>query len=356
MDIKETFINLTKFTYPYGTEYLLEKYLPKGSIKDKFGNYSYKIGNSDTIFTCHLDTVCKEVKKVNHVFDKNIIKTDGTTNLGADDKAGMTVLLYMINKGVPGLYYFFVGEEVGCIGSSNLALSEDFSKYKRCISFDRRGYGSVITHQMRGRCCSKEFAEKLSVELSKDLLVFEPDSTGIVTDSASFMSQIPECTNISVGYFKEHTIHEHQDIFYLKKLCDSVVSVNWEDLPCVRDPKSYRSHKRYYSGPTEDDYYFEFEEESSVKSAKLKVWVGFNHYLVTLTPSRLIQEKAYILEWVRNSGSYTDFKTINWDGKSCYIDYGEWVDYLGERDELIYVIDELTQIPIPDMNIIKILK
>lgn len=354
MDIKQTFINLTKFTYPYGTEYLLEKYLPKGAIKDKCGNYYYQVGNSDTIFTCHLDTVCKEVKKVNHIFDKNIIKTDGTTNLGADDKAGMTVMLYMISKNVPGLYYFFIGEEVGCIGSSNLAYSEDFSKYKRCVSFDRRGYGSVITHQLRGRCCSKEFADKLSSELSKGLLEFAPDSTGIVTDSASFMSQIPECTNISVGYFKEHTVNEHQDILYLKNLCDAVVGVNWEDLPCVRDPKIYK--KYYYEGPTDDDYYFEFEKDTSIKSAKLKVWVGYTQYLVTLTPSRLIQEKAYILEWVRNSGSYTDFKTINWDGKSCYIDYGEWVDYLGERDELIHVIDELTQIPISDMNILKTLR
>ena len=130
------------------------------------------------------------------------------------------------------------------------------------------------------------------------------------------MSQIPECTNISVGYFKEHTVNEHQDILYLKNLCDVVVGFNWEDLPCVRDPKIYK--KYYYEGPT--DYYFEFEKDTSIKSAKLKVWVGYTQYLVTLTPSRLIQEKAYILEWVRNSGSCIDFKTINWDGKSCYVE------------------------------------
>ena len=40
------------------------------------------------------------------------------TILGADDKAGMVILLYMIEKKIPGLYYFFIGEEVGCIGSN----------------------------------------------------------------------------------------------------------------------------------------------------------------------------------------------------------------------------------------------
>jgi hypothetical protein len=66
MDIKNTFVNLTKFTYTHGKEFLLEKYLPKGFEKDRFDNYFYKIGDSETMFTCHLDTATSKFEKVNH--------------------------------------------------------------------------------------------------------------------------------------------------------------------------------------------------------------------------------------------------------------------------------------------------
>lgn len=65
------------------------------------------------MFTCHLDTCCHKQEFVNHVQDDRFIRTDGKS-IGADDKAGMVVLLYMIEKGIPGIYYFFIGEEVGC--------------------------------------------------------------------------------------------------------------------------------------------------------------------------------------------------------------------------------------------------
>jgi len=344
MNIKRTFINLTKFTYIHGNEHLLEKYLPVGFEKDEFNNYFYKVGDSDTMFTCHLDTATSKFERVNHIFENNFIKTDGSTILGADDKAGMTIMLYMISKEIPGLYYFFLGEEVGCIGSG-YAAKLDFSKYKRCISFDRRGYGSVITHQLRGRCCSQVFANRLSEELTNLGLPYSPDSTGIVTDSAMFVEQIPECTNLSVGYFKEHTISESQDIIYLKKLCQVCTEVNWEKLPAEREPDKYDIHQY---GPADDDDEFE--------SAKLKVWIDEALYLVQLNNSRLIDERGFIYDWIFRTGSYGEFIGVEWDGKSCYIEYDSHKEYIGDRDELIHVIDKLASIPIEDLNILKKIK
>ena len=347
MDIKNTFVNLTKFTYTHEKEFLLEKYLPKGFEKDRFDNYFYKIGDSETMFTCHLDTATSKFEKVNHIFDNSFIKTDGTTILGADDKAGMTIMLYMISKEVPGLYYFFLGEEVGCIGSG-YAASLDFSKYKRCISFDRRGYGSVITHQLGGRCCSQLFANRLSEEFTRLGLSYSPDSTGIVTDSAMFVEQIPECTNLSVGYFKEHTLSESQDIIYLKKLCQLCIEVNWEKLPTEREPNKYDIIQYGPSDDDGDDYEFE--------SAKLKVWIDESLYLVQLNNSRLVDEKEFIYNWISKTGSYGGFIGVDWDGKSCYIEYDSHKEYIGDRDELIHVIDNLASIPIEDLNILKKIK
>ena len=256
----ETFLRLTSKTCPYGDEdYLVKeniKLFPEGIETDAHGNYFYKIGESRTIFSSHLDTVSKDVVKVTHVFTGNFIKTDGRTILGADDKAGVTIMLWMIKNKVPGLYYFFAGEEVGCIGSGLAAKYLDFGgKYDRMVSFDRRGTGSVITHQSCGRSCSDDFADNLCDELNdKGLgLRYSKDSGGIYTDSAEFVDIIPECTNISVGYYREHTMNESQDIEHLALLSDACTKIDWEKLVTKRDPSVVESRSRYRSWGVFDD-------------------------------------------------------------------------------------------------------
>lgn len=238
MNIKNTFLQLTQRTYPHGTELELYKYLPQGIQEDGFGNFYIKVGeNSTTMFTCHLDTASVTVKTITHIIDGDIIKTDGETILGADDKAGMVVLLYMIQNNVPGLYYFFVGEERGCVGSSKVSDNWDSFEFSqritKCISFDRRGCSSVITEQIYGPCCSDVFAQKLSEMLNQheENFNYKPDPSGIYTDSAQFTNIIDECTNISVGYYNEHTSFERQDILHLEMLCRVVCKVDWENLP-----------------------------------------------------------------------------------------------------------------------------
>jgi len=255
MDIRKIFLTLTNKTYPYGFEEELVKYLPNKLKRDAHGNYYLPIGISKTIFASHLDTACKEQVDVKHVFDGDFIKTDGNSILGADDKAGVTIMLYMIHKRVPGLYYFFIGEEVGCIGSGLAAKDEGFFKnFDRIISFDRRDTGSVITHQSWARCCSDDFADALIEEFTKGELTLKKDDGGVYTDSAEFTSIIPECTNISVGYYSEHTINERQNIVFLDKLAKACVLVDWELLPTVRDPKTIEYKDYSYSYKSTSSY------------------------------------------------------------------------------------------------------
>jgi len=242
-DVRSTFISLVTETYPHGHE---EEVVPLisqiGLSKDKFGNYYKIVGKSETMFTSHLDTVDRNKSKVTIYSEKNggdeILSSDGSTILGADDKSGVSVMLYMISNNVPGLYYFFIGEERGGIGSRELSFEFDKFDYlkniKRCVSFDRRNYFSVITEQLGGVCCSNDFANALCRELNKSGLSVKIDPTGIFTDSASFIEQIQECTNISVGYFNEHTTKEKQNITFLDKLAKACIKVDWEKLPTVR--------------------------------------------------------------------------------------------------------------------------
>lgn len=243
MNIKETFLKLTEYTTPFGHETDLESILPSNLNKDKSGNYFIKIGQSETLFTCHLDNYCKVKEKVNHVIEGNIIKTDNSTILGADNKAGVVTLLYMISKNVPGTYYFFLGEEPilsgGCWGSSELIHnnSEFLKKFKRAIAFDRKKTGSIITRQMAQQCCSDEFADALIDEFSKVGVSMQKDKTGYYTDTGNFIELIPECTNISIGVWNEHHTDEYVDISYVQKIAESACKIDWESLPTKREPK-----------------------------------------------------------------------------------------------------------------------
>ena len=77
MNIKEKFLELTSRTYPHGTEEDIFPLLDSRLEKDEFGNLFIQIGESDVMFTSHLDTATSALTAVNHVFDEKIIKTDG---------------------------------------------------------------------------------------------------------------------------------------------------------------------------------------------------------------------------------------------------------------------------------------
>jgi len=360
MRIRRKFLQLTKRTFPHGTESRLIDYLPKGYSKDAFGNYFLQIGESTSVmFTCHLDTACSYNQAVVHKFNGNFVTTNGDTILGADDKAGMTILLYMIEKKIPGLYYFFIGEEVGCIGSSRLSCDFKFEKINKVVSFDRRGTKSVITHQLMGRCCSDEFAQELCSRLNSTNqgLSMELDDGGVLTDSAQFMEIVPECTNISVGYYGEHTNLEKQDLDFLGRICRAVVNINWETLPVKRDPSEF----------DESSFYGMFRTEDFTRTKKIRDdsdpffhtdMSGYREYdknYFTYILQEGISKKMYLSQTWINHETLIIFeylkrnvflpKEINWDGTSCWAHDGTKLDYIGNRSELISMIPSLSKIP-----------
>lgn len=257
--VSSTFKKLTSETYPHGTEDAVVPLLGiNGLQKDSCDNY-YKIipGDSSTMFTSHLDTASFQKQKVGYRIGKDskgqiFAYTDGKSILGADDKAGVTIMLWMMKHNIPGIYYFFIGEERGMIGSGYLSDVFSYQTHlkdvTKCISFDRRDYHSVITHQMGRQCCSIQFAESLIKELNNSGMSVAQDPTGVYTDSASFVGLIPECTNISVGYFGEHSTSEKQNLTHLTLLCNACVKVNWKDLEVGKKIGFSTSVKEKYIG------------------------------------------------------------------------------------------------------------
>lgn len=193
-----------------------------------------------SMFTAHTDTVHSSGGTNTVHVDGDFWRATKGSALGADDGSGCAILAHMIEAGVPGYYVFFRGEERGGIGSKWAAknLPGLFENLDRAVAFDRAGYYDIITHQSGGRCCSDEFADALGTALSTDTSWMIPCDGGVYTDTAEFTGLIAECTNISVGYKRQHGDCEEQDVKFLWELAQLAVTCNWDALPVVRDPKA----------------------------------------------------------------------------------------------------------------------
>ena len=239
-------------------------------------------GTSETLFSCHLDTVHRTGGRQTLGWDTEtglFYKPDSSDDqcLGADDGAGIWLLLEMIDAGVPGVYALHYGEERGGVGSSGLAEhhADWLKSFKRAVAFDRRGTTSVITHQGWGRCCSDTFGDALADALNAvSGLRMRTDDTGIFTDTANYVELIPECTNISCGYDAEHTKGEMLDFEWLCALRDAVVQVNWEALPT--DRVAERLEPTGYWGQAQWSKYDDADSLSEMRYSEVLKWVKHN--------------------------------------------------------------------------------
>lgn len=257
---RETCLRMMRVLTPHGSEKLMLPLLPEG-VGTHPGCYFKLIRNGgempSTIWSSHLDVACCDAdagKEVNFRFSGNTLHTDNKTILGADCKTGAAMMVTMANAGVPGLYVWHFGEERGGIGAKLVTADEKaeemLKQFKYCIALDRRGYDSVITHQGGDETCSNEFATELAARLCArpGLSLYKPDRTGSYTDSKEYRGLVPECTNLSVGYFNQHCNSESQNLVFAENLLSALLDPTLTaDLPVRREPKIVR-YLQYSNG------------------------------------------------------------------------------------------------------------
>jgi len=237
-----------------------------GMVADEFGNRYLRIPNADgsdsnVMWSCHTDTVHRSIK--DGVIRQNL-KWDGEGNilglnegkpgqcLGADDGAGVWLMLEMIKFGKPGLYLFHRGEEVGGKGSRWIEKNtpELLDGIDFAIAFDRKGCSSIITFQGGTRCCSDAFGKSLGAAISRvNGLNMTLDTGGTFTDTAVYTDLVAECTNVSVGYEWQHGPRETLDVRHMLRLRDAMLQIDTAvDLVKERKPGDRESKYQSYGG------------------------------------------------------------------------------------------------------------
>lgn len=236
---------------------------------------------STTLFSCHMDTIegyeaqpghwdsalkkwidaptptetGAEVRRKKLTYDPTfgLIALDKDSiggSLGADDGAGVWLMVKMIAAKVPGTYVFHRGEEVGGVGSRAMrAKQENFlAKFESAIAFDRHDTFEVIHTQGGSRCASDKFTNALCERLNAQGMKYEGSSRGVFTDTKVYRDVIAECVNVAVGYQGQHGRGEVLDYSHLYALMQACIAINWDSLPIDRDPKAVEMGPTYGRG------------------------------------------------------------------------------------------------------------
>jgi hypothetical protein len=249
-------VNMHTYKRPHGSDTetaWIDRFIsPFRPDVDGYGNLVVDLGGP-VMFSCHTDTVHRDGgrQKLRLSAEGVLSLTDKADQcLGADDAAGAWLMLEMIKARVPGCYVFHRDEESGGRGSRWISDNRAafLERFNACVAFDRAGFDSVISHQACGRSASDRFCDALAYELG-----MAPDAGGVFTDSASYVDQIPECTNISVGYHNQHGAIETLDIPFLISLRGRILAVDWQALPIERDPFMWENSAWCGDAPQHDD-------------------------------------------------------------------------------------------------------
>jgi hypothetical protein len=193
---------------------------------DNAGNVYFTKGESETypVVVAHLDQVQKaHAKDFKAVITEDIIfgyspSEKEYQGLGADDKNGLWIALKCLQTFDVIKVAFFVGEEIGCVGSSKCDMNF-FADARFVVEPDRRGGNDLITEISCMDIASEAFLN------SFDYASFGYKKTsGMMTDVLELTERGigVACINMSCGYYNPHTDEEFTVISDLLNALDLV--------------------------------------------------------------------------------------------------------------------------------------
>ena len=230
-------------------------------IDREIGNIYVTKGISDTYpcLVAHIDQVQSIHSRDFQAIETNDIifgyspKNKRLEGLGADDKNGVWVCLKCLMKYDNLKVAFFVGEEVGCVGSSK-ANMDFFKDVRFAIQCDRRGSNDLIASICSTEIASKEFIgatghEQFGYHLEEGMM------TDVLTLKENGLAV--SAVNMSCGYYDPHSDHEFtvkRDLLNCLSFVEHIINNCTETYPHEYDYKM----GGFYGY---DDYFFEYYDE-----------------------------------------------------------------------------------------------
>lgn len=301
-------------------------------VRGEAETYPCVVAHLDQVQTIHsVDFIAVETDDIIFGYSPKNRRREG---LGADDKNGLWIALKCLEEFDVIKVAFFVGEEIGCVGSRR----SDIKWFQDCrfiIEPDRRGAHDLVT-DISGIICSDEF--ELAIPYQR--YGYKP-TTGFMTDvdELSSLGVGISCINLSCGYYEPHT----DDEFTVKSdLLNCLNIVRDIIIECVdvypNEYKSYYSSSAYnthyygskYDGYYDKEYYDEFAPEPYIPKA-------INH----LTLNRFVEELVINnIDWYIPEDLYPKVKNdLEWFGatKEEFLkianDFWEFYAYNGVPDD-----------------------
>lgn len=184
-------------------------YMVKGELKDG-EYYPCLVAHMDTVQERQIPYIEKDLPvplETDDIDGLHMIYGDGY-GIGGDDKAGIAVAL-AIMKLIPACKaVFFVEEEIGCCGSSEVELKW-FKDVGYILAFDSPGCNCSSWSCNGNRLFDRKFYEDYLVELDEKfgpMTYFAHPYTDVMVlrENTSLA-----CMNIGAGYYDQHTLYEY---------------------------------------------------------------------------------------------------------------------------------------------------
>ena len=351
---KELLFQLYAIHSPSGNEKKMRKFLRKQAyargaasvVTDAFGNLLIVKGESDTYpcLAAHMDQVQREHSKDFKVFEHNDVAFAFSANaieqqgLGADDKNGIFICLECLEAFDAIKIAFFVGEEIGCVGSKQVDL-QFFKDCRFIIEPDRMHGSDLITSMFCGEVCSEDFIKAIDYKRYG----YKPEH-GSITDVGTLVERGVgiSCLNLSCGYYNAHTSEEITILSELENCLDFVKDIiatctdvypfehiGWWDYDWYghRGGKRGKDDLSYFD---EEDYYYSsgmYDEDVDRMQSYLEIYPNlsfesiYSNYLEEFQAnwcfsrerdrrSNLEDIYTYVLEKINN---YEDISMWEWD-------------------------------------------
>ena len=208
--------------------------------------YIYAEGEIPVALVAHMDTVFK-VPPTNVFYDKQKNVMWSPEGLGADDRAGVFMIMSIVNAGFRPHIIFTTDEEIGGIGAKEITKKKNpFADLKYIIQLDRRGSTDCVFYD----CDNKDFVKYV-------------ESFGFVETWGSFSDISYLCpawgvagTNLSVGYKNEHSVSETLYVNAWFSTFEKVKKMlSEEEIPFFKYIPYIYNYRNCYSASAYDDWW-----------------------------------------------------------------------------------------------------